>query len=116
MIDISKIKPGDKITVELIVSKKQESRSIFLAYPGCEPSFTYQVRDGHIVSHTPKLTELKVGNKFYVTRCEHTVYEIIAITDDYVVCNSNSAFYKVPTSYPKTVIIEQINNGDIVEV
>jgi hypothetical protein len=65
-IDITKIKPGDKITVELTV-KGRDGYGYFRSegIKSINPNFVgNHIDPGDIVSHTPKPVEIVVGTVF----------------------------------------------------
>lgn len=78
-IDISKIKPGDEVTVLVSVQKVHDDRSGLYGHPiyGGAPdrTTTLHLHSSSIVSHTPK--ELQPGDRVK-SRFDGAEYEIVA--------------------------------------
>lgn len=90
MIDISKIKPGDTITVELVVSKQKQGDTdkVIRTLPsGPKTATHYHLIDSNaIVGHTPKPVEIMVGTTFPFDGLTAAEWEILMIHDTTAWC------------------------------
>ena len=88
-MDISKIKPGDKITVELTV-KCRDIGGYFRSegVKSINPNFVgNHIDPGDIIGHTPKPPEIVVGTKFSQVRSSVRQWTVLAVHKDYAMCH-----------------------------
>lgn len=103
MIDVSKIKPGDKITVELTVVEQLRDR-YFKTKGTCSihPDFVgNHIDPGDIINHTPALIEVKVGTKFrnHNKPKGQSPWEVLAIHGDLAWCKTDDPNFDTPTNF-----------------
>ncbi len=89
-VDISKIKTGDRVLVELVVrDDRRPCNSVNCKSP--TGGWCYAIEQGDIVGHTPAPREIKVGDRV-TGHFDNEAYDVIGVDGNEVwLKNSNGA-------------------------
>lgn len=106
MVDISKIKPGDKITVELTVV--EWSRDGYVRTSGARsihPNFIgNHIDPGDIISYTPRPTPIEIGTKFPNSLNPKFPWTVLSIYGRIAWCATQDPHFL----YPQNLLLEEI--------
>ena len=114
-VDISQIKVGDKIAVEMTVTSVDFIDNDFTVWaeaegPDSEPTAVGLIRAEHIVSYTPKPVEFKTGDKVTWGTVAKIYEYIIEDKDIYILMDEDKCLYNLKKSFmefPLRLVLEK---------
>lgn len=96
-VDLSKIKPGDEVTVRAVVKRAADEFGVLLCTTAGGDPDDFMAVEAEIVSHTPKA--LSVGDRVKADGWKVAVFTVVAIDDGWAwIKDAKSSRLQLPLS------------------